>query len=162
MTDITEAAVAVSGTRRSMKELVDGTLRVQIDIEPRHKGDFYRLFANIDMPVALAPLNVGQNVPHGTDHKTSPKSTTSGQLLSLYAALLCQSGNFHRYIVHMAGYTGLTPGEPNAEAAAADWMRQVCEIESRRELDSDPEAATRFHERVRKPYNEWLSRQKGV
>lgn len=49
-------ATAVAGTRRSMKELVDGTIRVQIDIDPPDRAAFLRLFPNIDMPVALAPL----------------------------------------------------------------------------------------------------------
>jgi hypothetical protein len=39
-----------------MKELVDGTIRVQIDIDPPQRADFLRLFPSIDMPVALAPL----------------------------------------------------------------------------------------------------------
>jgi hypothetical protein len=47
---------AISGTRRSMKELVDGTLRVQIDIDPAFRDEFLRSFSKIDMPVALAPL----------------------------------------------------------------------------------------------------------
>ena len=47
---------AISATRRSMKELVDGTIRVQLDIDPAFRDDFLRLFSKIDMPVAIAPL----------------------------------------------------------------------------------------------------------
>lgn len=39
-----------------MKELVDGTVRVQIDIDPAFRDEFFKLFGKIDMPVALAPL----------------------------------------------------------------------------------------------------------
>ncbi len=60
---------AVSGTRRSMKELVDGTIRVQIDIDPPQRADFLRLFPSIDMPVALAPL-----VPEASIEKPSPEA----------------------------------------------------------------------------------------
>lgn len=49
-------AIAVSGTRRSMKELVDGTIRVQIDIDPVYRELFFKLFGQIDMPVAIAPM----------------------------------------------------------------------------------------------------------
>lgn len=60
---MTEAPItAVSGTRRSMKELVDGTIRVQIDIDPPQRADFLRLFPSIDMPVALAPLVVNGEI----------------------------------------------------------------------------------------------------
>jgi hypothetical protein len=48
---------AISGTRRQVRELVDGTLEVKIHVEPRHKADFHALFPEIDSPVALAPLN---------------------------------------------------------------------------------------------------------
>lgn len=54
---------AVSGTRRSYKELVDGTLRVQIDIDPNFKNDFLKLFPEIDMPLAVTPLNVSHEPP---------------------------------------------------------------------------------------------------
>lgn len=48
--------IAIAGTRKAVKELVDGTLRIQIDIEPQHKAQFHKLFPEIDMPVAIAPL----------------------------------------------------------------------------------------------------------
>ena len=48
--------LAVAGVRRTARELVDGTIRVQIDIEPRHRKDFYELLGEIDTHVALAPL----------------------------------------------------------------------------------------------------------
>ena len=50
---------AIQGTRRTAKEMADGTLRVQIDVEPRDKKAFHALFPEIDMPVAIAPLKIG-------------------------------------------------------------------------------------------------------
>lgn len=47
---------AISGTRRQVRELVDGTLEVKIHVDPRFKADFHKLFPEIDVPVALAPL----------------------------------------------------------------------------------------------------------
>lgn len=49
---------AVAGVRRAVRELVDGTLRVTIDIEPRDRKDFWTLLPDIDSPVALAALHV--------------------------------------------------------------------------------------------------------
>ena len=37
-------ADAISAVRRAYRELVDGTLRVQFDIEPMYKKDFLSLF----------------------------------------------------------------------------------------------------------------------
>ena len=51
------SAHAISATRRAYKELVDGTLRVQFDIDPMFKNDFLKLFPEIDMYAAIAPLN---------------------------------------------------------------------------------------------------------
>lgn len=51
-----EEPTAVSGTRRRVKELVDGTLRVEIDIDPMQKRAFLKLLPEIDMPIAIAPL----------------------------------------------------------------------------------------------------------
>lgn len=53
---MTEEASAVSATRRSYRELADGTIRLQIDIDPPQRKDFLRLFPEIGMPIALAPL----------------------------------------------------------------------------------------------------------
>ena len=47
---------AIAGTRRTTRELKDGTLVVVIEIEPNDKAAFLKLFPEVDMPVALAPL----------------------------------------------------------------------------------------------------------
>lgn len=41
------------------------------------------------------------------------------------------------------------------EDRVAWWIRWTCGIESRKDLDSNPEAAEIFHERIRRPYAEW-------
>lgn len=44
----------------------------------------------------------------------------------------------------------------DAEEAAAEIVRDLCQVVSRRDLDTDEEAAARLHARVRKPYAAWL------
>ena len=39
----------------------------------------------------------------------------------------------------------------------ARWIRWVCQIESRADLDINQKAAELFHERIRRPYSEWRS-----
>lgn len=58
------APVALSATRRQARELVDGTIEVKLHIDPRFKADFHRLFPDIDMPVAIAPLEAGFESAH--------------------------------------------------------------------------------------------------
>ncbi len=127
---------AISGTRRAMKEMADGTIRVQIDIDPVCKDQFLALFKSIDMPVAIAPLVADFE-------RRQPEEKPKGGELARLAGQLCQNPEFLKY----GNYE--SPGE-----AAAD-IRFACQIESRAELDHNPEAAAIFHESYRKPFIEW-------
>lgn len=62
-------------------------------------------------------------------------------------------------LARLAGMIGNDPrfwdlvGVANAEEAAT-YIRTRCRILSRKELDTDPAAARRFHEEIRKPFAE--------
>lgn len=45
------------------------------------------------------------------------------------------------------------------EVDAAWHIREVCEVKSRRDLATNPEAAARFHSLIRKPFIEWKEQQ---
>lgn len=123
---------AISGTRRAMKEMADGTIRVQIDIDPAFKDQFLEVFRQIDMPVALAPLVAD------FEQKEKPKG---GELAKL-AGQLCNNPSFQQM-----------NGVDSAEAAA-DVIRYTCGIKSRAELDHDLGAAEIFHKEFRVPFVE--------
>lgn len=132
---------AISGTRRTMREMADGTIRVQIDIDPSCRGQFLSMFPDIDMPVALAPLRADfeqqqADVPPSTD---KPKG---GELARL-AGMFCQQPEFLEFA-----------GRAETPEQAADWVRRVCGVASRAELDHNELAAKLFHDRVRRPYME--------
>jgi len=80
---------AVSGTRRTMKELVDGTIRVQIDIDPMYRAQFLKLFPSIDMPIALAPLMI----------EPTPEAKPAFAQVShkQVAAMLCKDSEFWEF-----------------------------------------------------------------
>jgi len=97
---------AIAGVRKAVKELVDGTLRIQIDIEPRDKAAFHRLFPEIDTPVAIAPIQL------------KPQAVTWGQ----EAATLVQSGFFRMPAVWR---------EVAADAVFLRWLLdQPCAVKS--------------------------------
>jgi len=82
-----------------------------------------------------------------------------GAGLSRYAALLCHHDLFLQYLSEK-----VTFGKPAVARTAewwgekdhaARWMRWVCTIESRAELDHNPQASQIFHARIRRPYSEW-------
>jgi hypothetical protein len=127
---------AISGTRRAMKEMADGTIRVQVDIDPACRGDFLKLFPSIDMPVALAPL-----VANFEQQPKEPEQK-GGELAKL-AGIFCQQPEFWEFC-----------GGLGSAEAARDWILQICDIKSRRELDHNVVAAHIFHQHIRKPYVE--------
>jgi hypothetical protein len=140
---------AVSGTRRAMKELVDGTLRVQVDIDPEHRRDFLRLFPDIDARVALAPLK--------PEAAAKPDDALKGGELAKLAGILCSEIGFQAWVEGEFGEelpaSVDLPLDDDAERAAVI-LRHVCGIASRAELDHKQAAATIFHERIRKPWAE--------
>lgn len=54
-------SLAITGVRRQIRELVDGSLEIKIHIQPYDKKEFHRLFPEIDMPVAIAPMQVNRH-----------------------------------------------------------------------------------------------------
>jgi len=136
---------AISGTRRAMKEMADGTVRVQIDIDPRFRNEFFNLFGQIDMPVALAPLV--SDFEKSTSSSEAVLDKPKGGPLARLAGRLCQDAEF------------LFWADVGGEDDAAAWIRNLCGIQSRSELDHDKRAAEIFHREVRKPFLEWKEGQ---
>ena len=134
---------AISGTRRAMKEMADGTIRVQIDIDPSCRGDFLSLFPNIDMPVALAPLRADFEQAAANE----PEKPKGGPLARL-AGRLCEDPDF------------LFWADVGDSEAAAQWIRELCGISSRSMLDHDLRAAAIFHQEIRKPFLAWKEGRK--
>ena len=128
--------------------MADGTLRLTVDIEPRHAQDAFKLFGSPGVPMALAALKVATHEPEKAD---KPK----GGLLSQWAAMRCQESAFHIWLSQQypqewaAAWQGFRPSKANA---AADVVRRLCDIESRAELDSDDSARARFDQRIRGPW----------
>lgn len=142
MSELGEAR-AIPFTRRTYKELVDGTLRVQIDIEPRHKADFQRLFPEVDMPGAMTPLLVGQPTlepakPGRDNYPERAGGWKSMGPLCQSAVLLCAEPMFQRFVSEM---TGVGPEAGPPDETAADYLKAYCGITSRKELDGDEHAA---------------------
>lgn len=135
---------AIAGTRRALKELADGTLRVQIDIDPRFKAQFHELFPQIDMPVALAPLASDfERIEHKEEEK--PK----GRALAKLAGMWCSDPEFRWWFVgHEERHA--------TEEEAAQQIRDKCGIQSRAELDGNEDAAELFNRMIRIPYMDWL------
>jgi hypothetical protein len=78
--------------------------------------------------------------------KVEDAHARAGQKLSQYCYLLCNNEMFVHYLEERA-----------LDNRVARWVRWRCNIESRSELDHNPEAAKIFHEQIREPYADWRS-----
>jgi hypothetical protein len=66
------------------------------------------------------------------------------------ASTLPRNVNFREWVTTFTSDT-----ETVSEHQAVQFVRIVCEIESRRELATNPEAERRFHALLRRPYVAW-------
>lgn len=60
---------------------------------------------------------------------------------------------FREWVAIASGQEGVR------EEHAADWIRFICEIDSRRELAHNAAAVDRFHDLIRKPFVAWKEQQ---
>jgi hypothetical protein len=105
--------------------------------------------------VAIARLNLSKRpaeqpaqIEHHNDDHIPGKPPRP---LSQVAAILCNIVAFRRFIFEQ--YPGLD-SMPTADEAA-DWLRDKCGVQSRREFDTDDAAAANFR-RIRSEYDAWF------
>lgn len=144
MTDQDSEVCVISGTRRQIRELVDGSLEVRVHIDPRFKQDFHRLFPQIDTPVAIAPLALN------FERLSKPEESAKGGELAKLAGIWSKDSEFHQWLA------AKHPGEVFTETRAANWIRETCGVESRAEIDGDADSRGLFLRNVRHPFRQWL------
>lgn len=69
------------------------------------------------------------------------------------AGILCNDPAFQRYAATRSGFAG---GQFQA-SAAAEFLRDECDVDSRRDLDRDPDARARF-DRLKTSFDAWRGR----
>lgn len=81
-----------------------------------------------------------------------PSTERKGAALSRAAAMMCNGAKFQRWVVSRIG---AAPDGVSASQHAAQFVRDACGITSRAQLDHNAQAASLFHEAVRKPFVKW-------
>lgn len=133
---------AIEASFVRLKSMADGSLQITAEVEPRNAVAAFMLFASPGTPMALAALQCAKAEP-------APK----GGELARWVAMRCQEAAFQSWAQltfpqQWAEALGDTP-----TAWAASVVRAVCSIDSRAELDSNPDAARRFHALIREPFS---------
>lgn len=126
---------AIAFTTGTYRSRVDGTLVLSIEIEPRHAQDALKLFSMPGTPGAIARLQ--------TAAEPAPEREKLGPLAML-AVRWCKSPEFWNWLSYKMTC--------KSEAEARDRILRHCEVTSRKELDTDPDAASRFEQAFRKPF----------
>jgi hypothetical protein len=150
-----DGAEATPAASAGVQVMGKGALRLFADIEPRHAGEAFRRFGDPGTPLALAALK--------PDHvrereQRQPAAMTPTRL----AVQWCADERFRRWLA--GAYTVEWSGAADAQDAtvrAAEVLRLVCGIETRRELDTDVAARARFDNYMRRPFAAWLQQQPG-
>lgn len=130
--------------------MADDTLRLVIDIEPRHAQEAFALFGQRGMPIVIARLTQeaataaqqAETVAAHADVPAADEKPKGGDLARL-AGMLCSNPKFQSWL------------ECESPDAAAEFIRLECGIASRAELDHNEAAAQAFHRNVRLPFLAW-------
>lgn len=142
---------AVEASSVGVKTMADGTLRLSVDIEPANAQAAFRLFGAPGTPLALARL---KTKAEAAKEPEPPKGGAWSQWLAMrcgepeFAAWLRDLDVRHTRVIDQR----IAAGSLSEEESAAVLARRICEVQSRAEIDNDPEAAQRFQERIRGPW----------
>lgn len=133
---------AIEAASVGVRTMADGTLRLSLDIEPRHAQAAFALFGAPGTPMALAALKPASSKPE------APK----GGPLAQWVAMRCKEPHFLAWLYGQHKEQWATTEGESAEDVAANLVRALCGVESRAELDSNPDAAATLHKLIREPY----------
>jgi hypothetical protein len=82
-------------------------------------------------------------------------SAARSRELCIMACTFCRDPMFWRWMEEMAQQAGLEKSEDFDEESAKVFITATCWIKSRNELDTNPDAAEKFHRMIRLPFIEW-------
>jgi len=85
----------------------------------------------------------------------APPAPGKGGQLSILAARWCRDLEFQSWAMQMGAETWETKAD-EPEDRVKEWLRALCGVSSRRELDHDNGAAHKFDAYIRKPYMDHL------
>jgi hypothetical protein len=138
----------------SMRTMADGTLRLLIDIEPMHAQDAFKLFAAPGTPAAIAALQVGYAQADAPKPESPPQpEKPKGGPLAKLAGMWSADPEFWAWASNE--HLGVRWNIKDS-IGAATFIREICDVSSRAELDHNPEAEEIFHNYIRANFSKYL------
>jgi hypothetical protein len=137
---------AIEASTVRIATMADSTLRLTLDIEPRFAQSAFVLFGMAGTPVALAALQVATSEPALKPEK--------GGKLAKWCAIRCQEPEFQQWLNDEFRLTArLYKGQFMAlEEVAAEMIRSILGVESRAEIDTDPDVREAFNSLIYRRY----------
>jgi hypothetical protein len=149
--------------------MADGSLRIEVEVEPQDAQAAFAMFGRPGAPVALAALKDGFASAPDTEPEEPEEAQPKGGPLSILAGRWCNSPVFQTWLrinhsveweessEYVHSVLSLTR-EPDMSDIAAETVRNLCGVESRAELDHRQESAELFHRLIRLPFSAELER----
>lgn len=152
---MSDSISAIMGTTRTVRTLVDGSMVIQIEVDPRHARDAFMLLGTPGTPVALARIT-----PEAATAESRRDQAPKGGAICKLAGMWCNDPEFHAFLTSTMKWAK-SYSEPVTAEVAANIVRETCGVASRAELDHDDAAAQRFHDNFRIPFQRWNQGARG-
>ncbi|KQP53069.1 hypothetical protein [Methylobacterium sp. Leaf106] len=152
---------AVLASYVKMSTLVDGTMRVVLDIEPTAAPEAFAMLGAPGSPIALARITAAAAMAQ--DRKAQATADKKPLSLASKVALRCQERDFHTYLLEtqrgfvLDAHTELD-GEASQTDLNAEALRRVLGIQSRREIVDGSEAGRQWLN-LEADYHHWQRRR---
>jgi hypothetical protein len=132
------------------RTMADGSLRIEVEVEPRNAQAAFALFGAPGRAVALAALKDGAGAVTEIPVSEKPKGGEWAKL----AGMWCADPDFWKWVGSVM-HSGRICHVYN-ECDASVFIREICRIESRAYLDHDSHGLHRFKIAIRDPFVEWM------
>jgi hypothetical protein len=152
---------AVEGASAAVETMAKGHMRLFVDVDPRDAARAFDAFGTPDTLMALAALKP----EHLRQRKREKQQRLEarGMRPAYLAVQWCKDDQFQAWL--REAYPTIWENAQLALACkpAAEWARGVlltiCDLQSRSQLDTDPDARSRFDRNVRRPFMAWQQAQ---
>ena len=143
----------IEASSTACKTMADGTLRITVDVEPRHAQAAFTLVGSPGVPMALARLQAPAPEPAPEPEPERLK----GGMAAKWLAMRCADPDFQAwlYSAYRTAWAMNASSKQTTEQHAASVIRAVCSVESRAEIDNDPAANERFQRLIRGPWQKF-------
>lgn len=139
----------IEAASAGVKDMADGSLRITFEFEPRFAAEAFALFGPRGRAVAVAALMDGAKAVK----EPEPPKEPIGPLCN-WLVIRCKEPEFWHWLNADLSY------HVRSEEDAAEAVKHILGVTSRKDVDGNPEAVECFHSYIRKPYQAWLAKGK--